>query len=100
VQGNRVNIRVGDSPAELVFVPLGTDATQNDLHFDTENTTNLRVKYQPSKNGNLVLVTVLLTKSWVGASTNVIQTPNGTVIQITQGINSIDVPLGVDKITP
>jgi hypothetical protein len=60
VEEERVNIRAGGSPAEMVFVPIAGNicSTADGVQFKSS--------------GRLVLVTVFLTRDWVGAEVNLL----------------------------
>ena len=61
LQGQRITLRSGAAPAELVFVGAGS------LQDDAERGGGRRVLALPDQPGHLSLVSVLLTQGWVGA---------------------------------
>lgn len=77
VEGERVTLRGGDSPAEMVLVPI----------FGNINPTEDGIQFQAS--GRLALVTVFLTREWVGAKVNLI---SGS-LQITRENQQITLPM-------
>jgi hypothetical protein len=79
--GQRIRLREGESPAEVVFLP-----NKGEVHFNL-NETGMHV--QVSGTGSLSLATVFLTNDWAGAE--ITATPNSITIL---GKRSVTIPLG------
>jgi len=90
---NRIVIRGGDHPIEMVLIPLEGNSSQNSLQFNPENGTGLAVQYLPSPDGTLSLVTILLADHWVGAEADIIRSTNGLMLQLKKGNQTLDIPI-------
>jgi hypothetical protein len=85
-QGDRIALRGGAAPAEMVFVGAGS------LEDEAQVGGGRRVLALPAQPGRLDLVSVLLTGSWTGADVRLDQA--AAQLMITSGARQIVIPLG------
>ena len=90
--GNRLVIREGADPAEMVLLPLQAG------HFTStfsgkDGNSGLRVEYQPEEKGNLGLATVFLTGEWVHAQVDLVEEDGMRLVKIATPQREILVPV-------
>jgi hypothetical protein len=93
VQGQRIQLRGGKNPAEMLLLPFLPGKVQVERRPGQGDSPNLQVIYSAPANGRLGVVTLFLTGEWVGAEAEIIQEAEGLVVQIVQGDNHIALPL-------
>ena len=87
---NRVLLRGGSAPAELLLLPVG-GGTVHVEHGANANSV-ASVLYQPP-DGQLRLVSVFLTKQWAGAAANIVQSGARFALHVQHGAMDVTVPL-------
>jgi hypothetical protein len=92
IHEGRLRLRGGERPAEMVLLPVGNGAIRVERLSNSDNP-ELQLLYQSPAGGRLDLVTLFLTKEWVGAGTNITQEAQGTVLQIVKENKHLTVPL-------
>jgi len=97
---NRLAIKTGDHPVEMVLIPLDSDLSQTSLEYQPENGEGLAVKYSSLTNGDLSLVTVFLTGNWIGADASVMQSTSGPILELRKNGQSLTFPLNITADTP
>ena len=90
VQNNRIQIRSGENPAEMVLLPVEIESIQAVGEVSSGETAGQKI--QIGAKGRLSLVTVFLTGSMVGAETEIIQGIDGLRLSITQAEQQILLP--------
>jgi hypothetical protein len=91
---NRLIIRKGSDPAELVLVPLGAGEFSTS-YIENSGQKELRLEFRPSANGALALATVFLTGNWVSAQVNLLDVEGQLSLQITSTDDEILLPIQV-----
>jgi hypothetical protein len=86
--GSRITLGSGESPAELVFLPLEDGQITSFPAGD-----GLTFQFTPTKTGELALVTVLLTREWFSAEVGLMDLEGETVLIISLPDRVIQVPL-------
>jgi len=81
----------GDSPAEMVLLPIASDSKQSIAVSPSADSDTSVVTYG-SRAGRLSLVTIFLTRDWVGAEA-VLTQGQFPVLHITKGAEKIVSPL-------
>jgi hypothetical protein len=89
---DRLAIREGSDPAEMVLVPLQPGQLSSSF-IENNDQKELRVEFQPSQNGDLALATVFLTGNWVSAQVNLFDVDGQPTIQITSSDDEILLPI-------
>ncbi len=93
LQSNRIRLRAGDNPAELLIIPAEGVSIQAYSEGAPDSAPNLRLEAHASPEGEIELITLLLTGNWAGAQAQVIDRPGGPTLQIVQGEKQLDIPL-------
>src|SRR5262249_50777381 len=89
LQVDRIRLRGGDHPAEMLLLPTdGSGAAPPRLDDETSR----QVVYETSS-GRIGLVTVFLTGPWVGAQVELRQESGQSVLRVTQGDQRIELRL-------
>jgi hypothetical protein len=81
----------GTPSAEMTLLPLG----KGQLEFERDNPedeSGRQTLYYTSKN-QIQLVTLFLTKDWVGAQAKIVQDPTGSMLQVESPRQTIHIPL-------
>jgi hypothetical protein len=91
---NRLIIREGSDPAEMVLIPLEAGEFSTN-YIENSAQQELRVEFQPSQNRDLALATVFLTGNWVSAQVNLFDVDGQPTIQITSSDDEILLPIQV-----
>lgn len=94
---NRVTVRGGDHPVEMVLLPLDSDLSTSSLDFKQKNGAGLDAKYSSPPNGNLSLVTVFLTENWIGAEVSVQPSDSGPVLELRKNEHLLNFPLNLEN---
>jgi hypothetical protein len=89
---NRLKIRDGADPAEMVLVPLQAGQVSSRFTQDNGNR-ELRLEFQPSDTGSLALATVFLTGKWTSAQVNLVDVDGQPTIQIVNTTDEILLPV-------
>ena len=87
MQGWRFQVRGGEDPVEVVWVPLGESTGA----LSVSQSEHSVVGYEAGEGGWLDLATVFLMEPWVGASVHL--DAGNRVLQITSGQEHVTVPL-------
>lgn len=93
VQGQRIRLRYGNNPAEMLLLPLSPGKVQVEKKPIQGDNPNLQVLYDAPANGRLSMVTLFLIGEWVGAEAEITQEAEGLVVQIIQGEKRITLSL-------
>jgi hypothetical protein len=93
VDGNRLRLRPGGQPADVLLYPLA-GATM-DLQPETAPAAagGFQAQYRPAGDGRLRAVTVFLTRDWAEAQSSLEQTPQGASLRLQLGEQVIRLPL-------
>ena len=91
-QGNRLLLRDGADPAEMVLLPLQAGQFTT-TPAGSDGTGGLRVEFQPAISGSLGLATVFLSGEWVQAQVDLVEDDNQTLIKIALPDREIFVPV-------
>jgi hypothetical protein len=88
----RIRLRDGTQPAELLLVPIETGAITAHKEPALPDNPEMQILI-PAASGRLRVASVFLTGSWVGAQTNVRTSPNGLVLRVQQAEKQVEIPL-------
>ena len=89
-EGQRFRLRGDESPAEVVFVPVGAQG-RLEVAASEDGDTDLRVVYYGADLGRLRLVTLFLPGHWAGGEIR--WEEKASTLQVTQGEDRILLPL-------
>lgn len=91
---NRIQLRSGDNPAQVVFVPLSPGTLEiEEITSAQEDGPNVQVQFL-SDTGGISLLSVFLTKDSVGAQVRLSQDETGLVLEIDTTDEHLKLPLG------
>ncbi len=94
-QAQRILLRQGESPAELLLLPLTTGQIES---YPAAGESSLSaLQFHSAAGGKISLATVFLTQAWFGAEAAIESTPHGDTLILRQGEQIIRLPLPVDK---
>jgi len=93
-QNTRLQLRNGEYPAEMLLFPQASNSKPAGLESHLDDRGGVVVKYQPTPKGSLLLLTIFLTRDWVGAEANIISSNGQSMLQITNGGKTIKIPIG------
>ncbi len=91
--GGRLRLRDGDHPLEVVLAPLPGDGRPGSLSATPEGAGRIGVTYTAGRRDALALATIFLPDQWAGAAVNVTSGDQGPVARVTQGTQTMDIPL-------
>jgi len=94
VKEQRVELRGGDYPAEMLLVPLDTDKVSPGIVEQRGDVSESRVVYLASPGGQLHLATLFLPGSWVGAEAGWERNAAGIALWVATNDKRIVLPLG------
>jgi hypothetical protein len=90
----RLRLRSGQNPAEVIFLPDGPGEFQIlDIHSDKDDLPNVQVQYTSQDNGQISLFTIFLTREWVGAQAQLIEDTDGLILEIWDEDKKIQISL-------
>ncbi len=90
--GDRLLIREGSDPAEMVLLPIAPGQI-NSKTLGQAGTQEMLVEFKPSQDGHLALVTVFLTGKWANAEVHLIEKDGLPWVQITVSGDKILIPI-------
>jgi hypothetical protein len=85
IRGQRIALRGGDHPAEMLILPIGV--ARIDVRPQPEQI------FIDARDGKLGVVTLFLTEGWVGAQVELAQDAGSYLLRIGQGDRRIDLPI-------
>jgi hypothetical protein len=89
---NRLIIREGSDPAEMVLVPLEAGEFFSS-YIENNSQNDLRLEFRPSANGALALATVFLSGNWISAQVNLLDVEGQLSLQIISTDDEILLPI-------
>jgi hypothetical protein len=89
----RINLTGGITPAEMVFITPDKDEGKLIVDQITSNDNKLSIQYAIENSGNLNLVTIFLTKDWIGSDVKEIHMNGSTSLELNNSRDIITVPL-------
>jgi hypothetical protein len=93
VQELRYAMRQGETPAEMLLLPIQHTDVTSKVEGTQKDVPVLNVQVNIKGGGNLALVTLFLTREWVGAQAQVEQTAEGWTLTIAKDSQIISMPL-------
>jgi hypothetical protein len=90
---HRIQLRIGDNPAQVVFVPVSSGAFETvEITSTQKDDPNVHVQFL-SDEGNVSLISVFLTEDWVGGQLQLSQDEDGLVLEIITNDEYLELPL-------
>ena len=94
LMGERFELGNEQNPAEVVFLTAGSGEFKFlDIHPNKDDVPNVQVQYTPKDNGQLSLLTIFLTKDWVGAQAKLNESADGLILEIWDDDKKVEIPL-------
>lgn len=93
LDNNRIQLRSGENPAQVVFLPLSSGVFETvEITPAQKEVPNVQLQYL-SNDGYISLITLFLTEDWVGGQTQLMQGEDGLVLEIFTGDEYLELPL-------
>jgi hypothetical protein len=96
VQNQRVTLRAGIDPVEMVMLPVRPGSAMCAIASHSDGAETRQMLCRGQEDGRLSLVTVLLSGEWVGATGEIDVSRSAPVLRLEQGQKEIVIPLGSD----
>ena len=90
----RYAMRQGGEPAEMLLLPLEYSNASSKVEGTQKDIPILNIQISSQRGGDLALVSLFLTREWVGAQAEVQQTAEGWTLMVTKDSQRISLPLG------
>ncbi len=82
LQDGRFRLRAGDQPVEMILIPVGAEFDQNKIEIKSDESGEASNLIYLPDDGGFTLLTVLLTKDWIGAKVITNQTAGLTTLTL------------------
>jgi hypothetical protein len=90
----RLRLRSEQNPAEVLFLAEGSGEFQIlDIDPDKDDAPNVQVQYMSKDKGQISLLTIFLTKTWVGAQAKLKESADGLILEIWDDDKKVQIPL-------
>jgi len=90
LQDGRFRLRAGDQPVEMILIPIGAEFDSNNIEIKADESGKAsNLIYRPEE-GGFTILTVLLTRDWIGAKVITDQTAGLTTLTLQKAERSAE----------